>query len=56
LISPPPHHEYLSIEDSGALIFDLKNVNPQARIAVKLVAESELGQLQGRGEALPMLS
>ena len=36
LISPPPHHDIYSIEDLAQLIFDLKNVNPQARISVKL--------------------
>ena len=39
LISPPPHHDIYSIEDLAQLIFDLKNVNPKARISVKLVAE-----------------
>lgn len=43
LISPPPHHDIYSIEDLAQLIFDLKNVNPQARITVKLVAESGVG-------------
>jgi glutamate synthase (NADPH) large chain len=43
LISPPPHHDIYSIEDFAQLIYDLKNVNPQARIAVKLVAESGVG-------------
>jgi glutamate synthase (NADPH) large chain len=43
LISPPPHHDIYSIEDLSQLIFDLKNVNPQARIAVKLVAEVGVG-------------
>jgi len=43
LISPPPHHDIYSIEDLAQLIFDLKNVNPQARIAVKLVAEAGVG-------------
>jgi len=43
LISPPPHHDIYSIEDLAQLIFDLKNVNPQARISVKLVAESGVG-------------
>ncbi len=43
LISPPPHHDIYSIEDLAQLIFDLKNVNPQARIAVKLVAEVGVG-------------
>ena len=39
LISPPPHHDIYSIEDLAQLIFDLKNVNPKARISVKLVFE-----------------
>ena len=43
LISPPPHHDIYSIEDLSQLIFDLKNVNPDARIAVKLVAEVGVG-------------
>jgi glutamate synthase domain-containing protein 2/glutamate synthase domain-containing protein 1/glutamate synthase domain-containing protein 3 len=43
LISPPPHHDIYSIEDLAQLIYDLKNVNPQARIAVKLVAETGVG-------------
>ena len=43
LISPPPHHDIYSIEDLAQLIYDLKNINPQARIAVKLVAESGVG-------------
>lgn len=43
LISPPPHHDIYSIEDLAQLIFDLKNVNPQARIAVKLVSEVGVG-------------
>ena len=43
LISPPPHHDIYSIEDLAQLIFDLKNVNPQARIAVKLVSEAGVG-------------
>jgi glutamate synthase (NADPH/NADH) large chain len=43
LISPPPHHDIYSIEDLSQLIHDLKNVNPQARIAVKLVAEVGVG-------------
>ena len=40
LISPPPHHDIYSIEDLAQLIFDLKQVNPQALISVKLVAEA----------------
>jgi glutamate synthase (NADPH) large chain len=43
LISPPPHHDIYSIEDLAQLIYDLKNVNSQARIAVKLVAEVGVG-------------
>jgi glutamate synthase domain-containing protein 2/glutamate synthase domain-containing protein 3 len=43
LISPPPHHDIYSIEDLAQLIWDLKNVNPQARISVKLVAEVGVG-------------
>jgi glutamate synthase (NADPH) large chain len=43
LISPPPHHDIYSIEDLAQLIFDLKMVNPQARISVKLVAEAGVG-------------
>lgn len=45
LISPPPHHDIYSIEDLAQLIFDLKNINPQARISVKLVAESGVGTI-----------
>jgi len=43
LISPPPHHDIYSIEDLAQLIFDLKMVNPKARISVKLVAEAGVG-------------
>ncbi|HZT36992.1 MAG TPA: glutamate synthase large subunit [Bryobacteraceae bacterium] len=43
LISPPPHHDIYSIEDLAQLIYDLKNVNPRARISVKLVAEVGVG-------------
>ncbi|HYQ41108.1 MAG TPA: glutamate synthase large subunit [Polyangiaceae bacterium] len=43
LISPPPHHDIYSIEDLAQLIFDLKMVNPRARISVKLVAEAGVG-------------
>lgn len=43
LISPPPHHDIYSIEDLAQLIFDLKNVNPRARISVKLVSEIGVG-------------
>ncbi len=43
LVSPPPHHDIYSIEDLAQLIFDLKNVNPRARISVKLVSEVGVG-------------
>ena len=43
LISPPPHHDIYSIEDLAQLIHDLKNVNPEARISVKLVSEIGVG-------------
>ena len=45
LISPPPHHDIYSIEDLAQLIFDLKNLNPDALISVKLVAESGVGTI-----------
>jgi glutamate synthase (NADPH/NADH) large chain len=45
LISPPPHHDIYSIEDLAQLIFDLKQVNPQALISVKLVAEPGVGTI-----------
>jgi glutamate synthase domain-containing protein 2/glutamate synthase domain-containing protein 1/glutamate synthase domain-containing protein 3 len=45
LISPPPHHDIYSIEDLAQLIFDLKNVNPMARISVKLVSEIGVGTI-----------
>lgn len=45
LISPPPHHDIYSIEDLAQLIFDLKNVNPHARISVKLVSEIGVGTI-----------
>ncbi|PCI33201.1 MAG: glutamate synthase large subunit [Alphaproteobacteria bacterium] len=43
LISPPPHHDIYSIEDLAQLIYDLKNVQPKARISVKLVSEIGVG-------------
>jgi len=43
LISPPPHHDIYSIEDLAQLIHDLKNVNPEARVSVKLVSELGVG-------------
>ncbi len=45
LISPPPHHDIYSIEDLAQLIFDLKNVNPAAKISVKLVSETGVGTI-----------
>ena len=45
LISPPPHHDIYSIEDLAQLIFDLKNVNPRAKISVKLVSEIGVGTI-----------
>jgi glutamate synthase (NADPH/NADH) large chain len=43
LISPPPHHDIYSIEDLAQLIFDLKNVNPDGQVSVKLVSEVGVG-------------
>jgi len=45
LISPPPHHDIYSIEDLAQLIYDLKQVNPDARIGVKLVASTGIGTI-----------
>jgi len=45
LISPPPHHDIYSIEDLAQLIYDLKMVNPKARVCVKLVAEAGVGTI-----------
>ena len=45
LISPPPHHDIYSIEDLAQLIHDLKQVNPRARVGVKLVAEAGVGRV-----------
>ena len=45
LISPPPHHDIYSIEDLAQLIYDLKQINPNARIGVKLVASSGVGTI-----------
>ena len=45
LISPPPHHDIYSIEDLAQLIFDLKQINPEARIAVKLVSTAGVGTI-----------
>jgi glutamate synthase (NADPH/NADH) large chain len=45
LISPPPHHDIYSIEDLAQLIFDLKQINPEALVSVKLVAEPGVGTI-----------
>jgi len=45
LISPPPHHDIYSIEDLAQLIYDLKQINPRAKICVKLVAQSGVGTI-----------
>ena len=45
LISPPPHHDIYSIEDLAQLIYDLKQINPHARVCVKLVASSGVGTI-----------
>jgi glutamate synthase (NADPH/NADH) large chain len=43
LISPPPHHDIYSIEDLAQLIYDLKQINPRARVCVKLVSSAGIG-------------
>ena len=45
LISPPPHHDIYSIEDLAQLIYDLKQINPDARVCVKLVARAGIGTI-----------
>ena len=45
LISPPPHHDIYSIEDLAQLIYDLKQINPTAKVCVKLVARSGIGTI-----------
>ena len=45
LISPPPHHDIYSIEDLAQLIYDLKQINPKARVGVKLVASTGIGTI-----------
>ncbi|KYJ86588.1 glutamate synthase large subunit [Sulfurovum riftiae] len=45
LISPPPHHDIYSIEDLAQLIFDMKQINPNAKIAVKLVSTAGVGTI-----------
>ncbi|MEP7357570.1 MAG: glutamate synthase-related protein, partial [Anaerolineales bacterium] len=45
LISPPPHHDIYSIEDLAQLVYDLRQINPQAKISVKLVAQAGVGTI-----------
>ena len=45
MISPPPHHDIYSIEDLAQLIYDLKQINPKARVGVKLVASTGIGTI-----------
>ncbi|RME83252.1 MAG: glutamate synthase subunit alpha, partial [Caldilineae bacterium] len=57
LISPPPHHDIYSIEDLAQLIYDLRQVNPEAQISVKLVSEAGVGTVaagvaKGRADAV----
>ena len=47
LISPPPHHDIYSIEDLAQLIYDLKQINPRAKVTVKLVSPSGVGTSVG---------
>ncbi len=47
LISPPPHHDIYSIEDLAQLIYDLKQINPRARVCVKLVSSAGIGTVGG---------
>ncbi len=46
LISPPPHHDIYSIEDLAQLIYDLKQINPRAKVTVKLVASRASARLR----------
>ncbi len=60
LISPPPHHDIYSIEDLAQLIYDLKQINPRAKVTVKLVSSSGVGTIaagggQGQGRHHPDL-
>jgi glutamate synthase (NADPH/NADH) large chain len=48
LISPPPHHDIYSIEDLAQLIYDLKQINPRARVCVKLVSSAGIGTVAAR--------
>ena len=45
LISPPPHHDIYSIEDLAQLIYDLSQLNPRARVSVKLVSSAGVGTI-----------
>ena len=45
MISPPPHHDIYSIEDLAQLIYDLKQINPDAKVCVKLVASTGIGTI-----------
>jgi glutamate synthase (ferredoxin) len=45
LISPPPHHDIYSIEDLAQLIYDLKQINPEAQVSVKLVSQAGVGTI-----------
>lgn len=45
LISPPPHHDIYSIEDLAQLIYDLKQINPDAKVCVKLVSSAGIGTI-----------
>src|SRR5258708_1341360 len=49
LVSPPPHHDIYSIEDLAQLIYDLKQINPEAKVCVKLVARSGIGTVAAGG-------
>ena len=56
LISPPPHHDIYSIEDLAQLIYDLKQINPDAKVCVKLVASTGIGTIaagvQGQADSI----
>ena len=53
LISPPPHHDIYSIEDLAQLIYDLKQINPRAKVTVKLVSVSRASAPSRRGWPRP---
>ncbi len=57
LISPPPHHDIYSIEDLAQLIYDLKQINPEAKVCVKLVSSTGIGTIAaGVAKAKPTSS